>query len=186
MLKVCNKNKNQNGFTLIELSIVLVIISLISGGVFRAVELIENSKVNRLINDLEGFQIAYYAYYERAGDFPGNGIDQDRFIDYDAATLNDGTFFQDLFNQGFIKTPEPSSPLVESGYYFVTYLPETGSIDLNTGTILNKNQACVTLLAKVHARQLDIEFDDGVWNTGTVRTTADFDDLEEHTLCLEI
>lgn len=176
----------QKGFTLVELAIVLVIISLIIGGVLRASELIENSKVDRLINDLEGFQVSYYSYYDRTGDFPGNGNNNNRYIEYDAATLVDGSFFQELFNQGFIKNPEPSSALVAPGFYFATYLAASDTVDLTTGTILGKNQACVTLLAKVHARHLDIELDDGVWNKGTVRTTADFDDLEDHTLCLEI
>lgn len=176
----------QKGFTLVELSVVLIIISLIVGGIFKAAELVENSRVDRLINDLQAFQVSYYSYYDRVGDFPGNGSNSNRYIEYDATTLVDGSFFQELFNEGFIKTPVPSSALVAPGYYFATYLAANGSVDSTTGTILGKNQACVTFLAKKHARHLDNELDDGVWNTGRVRTTADFDDLEEHTLCLEI
>lgn len=178
--------KKQKGFTLVELAMVLLIISLLLGGAFKAVELVENTKVKKLINDLEAFQVSYYTYFNRVGDYPGNGADTDRFIDYDASGINDGTYFQDLFDQGFITSPEPISALVAPGYYFATYLPTTGSVGLTTGAILGKNQACVTLLDKSHARHLDISLDDGVWNTGSVRTTADFDDQQSHTLCLEI
>ena len=185
---VCfNNDYKYNGFTLVELAMVLVIISLLLGGAFKAVELVENAKVNKLINDLEAFQVSYYTYYERMGDFPGNGTASDRFIDYDAVPDNsDGSYFQDLFDQGFITSPEPVSALVSPGYYFATFLPTSGSVGLTTGTILGKNQTCVTLLDQGHARHLDIELDDGVWNTGTVRTTADFNTLPSHTLCLEI
>jgi len=55
-----------------------------------------------------------------------------------------------------------------------------------TGTILGKNQACVTLLSKSHARQFDISLDDGVWNTGAIRSDSDFDSAETHTMCLAI
>lgn len=178
--------KRQEGFTLVEIAMVLLIVSIIVGGTFKAQELVENAKVSRLINDIDAFQVSYYTYYERTGDFPGNGDDFDRFIDYDAVGIDDGTYFQDLFDQGFITSPEPIAALVAPGYYFATFLPASGSVGLTTGTVIGKNQACVTLLDKSHARHLDIELDDGVWNTGTVRTTADFDDLESHTLCLEI
>lgn len=176
----------EKGFTLVELSMVLLIISLLVGGVFKAKSMIENAKVNRLINDMQGFQISYYGYFERLGDYPGNGAAFDQFIDYDAVGVNDGTFFQDLFNQGFIKNPEPKSELVDSGIYFATYLPSSGSVGLTTGTILGKNQVCVTLLSKDHSREFDISLDDGVWNTGTIRTDSDFDSAATHTLCLQI
>lgn len=174
------------GFTLVEMAMVLVIVSLLLSGAFKAVELVENSKVEKLVNDLEAFQISYYTYYDRVGDFPGNGSASDRFIDYDAVGINDGTFFQDLFSQGFITSNEPLAVLVAPGYYFVNHLPTTGTVDLTTGTILGKNQACVTLLEDSYARQLDIAMDDGVWNTGTVRTASAFGSVTSHTLCLEI
>ncbi|WP_321326373.1 hypothetical protein [Thiomicrorhabdus sp.] len=91
-----------------------------------------------------------------------------------------------MYDQGFITNPEPSAALVDPGIYFATFLPETGNIGLTSGTILGKNQACVTLLSKDHARQLDISLDDGVWNTGTIRSDSDFDTAETHTMCLQI
>jgi len=180
---LANKEK---GFTLVELSMVLLIISLLLGGTFKAVSMVENAKVNRLINDLQGFKVSYYSYFDRLGDYPGNGADFDQFIDYDAVGVSDGTFFQDLYDQGFIKNPEPSAALVDPGIYFATYLPKTGSVGLLTGTILGKNQVCVTLLTKDHARQFDISLDDGVWNTGTIRSDSDFDTAQTHTMCLQI
>ncbi|WP_029408165.1 type II secretion system protein [Thiomicrorhabdus sp. Milos-T2] len=178
--------KRSKGFTLVELSIVLLIISLLVGGAFKAVAMVENAKVNRLINDLQSFQTAYYGYYSRLGDYPGNGTAFDQFIDYDAVGVDDGTFFQDLFDQGFIKNPKPVSSLVDSGIYFATFLPTSGSVGLLTGTILGKNQVCITLLKKDNARQFDISLDDGAWNTGTIRSDSDFDTAQTHTMCLQI
>ena len=178
--------QSYRGFTLVELSMVLLIISLLIGGAFKSIELVENAKVDRLVNDLEAFQVSYYSYYDRTGDYPGNGTDTDRFIDYDAVGVVDGTFFQDLFAEGFITSDEPLAVLVAPGYYFASYLPLSGTVGLTTGTIPGKNQACVTLLESSYAQQLDLAMDDGVWNTGVVRTTADFNSLASHTLCLEI
>lgn len=188
MLKKSNvlNIKREKGFTLVELSMVLLIISLLVGGAFKVVSMVENAKVDRLINDLIGFQVSYYSYLNRLGDYPGNGSDMDHIIDYDAVGVNDGTFFQDLFDQGFIKNPEPMVTVMDAGGFYATYLPISASVGLTTGTILGKNQVCVTYLNKADAKQLDNSLDDGVWNTGTVRTTADFDSLATHTLCLQI
>ena len=176
------QEKLQRGFTLVELSMVLLIISLLLGGSFKAVALVENAKVNRLINDLESFQVAYYGYFNRLGDYPGNGAANDKFIDYDEVGVNDGSFFQDLFDEGFIKEPEPSAALVDPGVYFVTFLPGTGSVSVATGTILGKNQACVTQLSKSHARHFDVSLDDGIWNNGTIRSDSEFDSAETYTM----
>ncbi|MBU4396477.1 MAG: prepilin-type N-terminal cleavage/methylation domain-containing protein, partial [Proteobacteria bacterium] len=57
--------RNQKGFTLVEIAIVLVIIGLLLGGVLKGQELIENSKVKNAVNDLNGITAAYYGYVDR-------------------------------------------------------------------------------------------------------------------------
>ena len=70
--------RNQKGFTLIELSIVLVIIGIILGAVLKGQELINNSKAKRIQSDLKGIEAMIWTYYDRKGRFPGdcnsNGI----------------------------------------------------------------------------------------------------------------
>ena len=69
------KNK---GFTLVELSIVLVIIGIILGAVLKGQELINNSKAKRVTNDMKGIEAMLWTYYDRKGHWPGdcdiNGI----------------------------------------------------------------------------------------------------------------
>jgi len=91
-MKLVNKS-NQEGFTLVELTIVMLILGVLIVAIFKAQEMIENARVNRVVEDLTGFQASYYAYYDRTADFPGNGVDHDRFIDYDIVGVDDGSFF---------------------------------------------------------------------------------------------
>ena len=65
------KNK-QSGFTLIEIAIVLVIIGLLLGGVLKGQEMINNGKIKRAINDVNGISAAYYSYLDRYAAFPGD------------------------------------------------------------------------------------------------------------------
>jgi len=72
--------KQQAGFTLVEIAIVLVIIGLLLGGVLKGTELIENSKVKRAANEINGITAAFYAYQDRYQRLPGD--------DGNAASLN--------------------------------------------------------------------------------------------------
>lgn len=176
---------HEKGFTLVELAIVMMIIAFLLGGVFKAMQMIENARVKQIGKDLIDFKISYYSYLDRLGKYPGNGVDITHVIDMDVVNVVDGDFFQDLFDEGFIGSPNPNYDYVQPGHYFVTNLPSTGTVSLTGGTILGKNQACVTLIESDYAKHLDNDLDDGVWNTGDVRVEADFSTADSHTLCLE-
>jgi prepilin-type N-terminal cleavage/methylation domain-containing protein len=66
--------KHQQGFTLIEIAIVLVIIGLLLGGVLKGQELIQNARVRNIISQQEGVRAAYFGFQDRfrgvAGDYP--------------------------------------------------------------------------------------------------------------------
>src|SRR5690606_16799313 len=62
----------QSGFTLVEIAIVLVIIGLLLGGVLKGTELIDNAKVKKAANELNGMNAAYYAYLDRYSRIPGD------------------------------------------------------------------------------------------------------------------
>ncbi len=71
--------KRQQGFTLIEIAIVLVIIGLLLGGVLKGQELITSARVRNLISTQDGIKAAYFGFLDRYRALPG---------DYTAATTN--------------------------------------------------------------------------------------------------
>src|SRR5882672_2306595 len=71
--------KQQAGFTLIEIAIVLVIIGLLLGGVLKGQELITSARVRNLISTQDGVKAAYFGFLDRFRALPG---------DYTAATTN--------------------------------------------------------------------------------------------------
>lgn len=62
----------QNGFTLIEIAIVLVIIGLLLGGVLKGQELITSARVRNLISAQEGVKAAYFVFLDRYRALPGD------------------------------------------------------------------------------------------------------------------
>jgi prepilin-type N-terminal cleavage/methylation domain-containing protein len=64
--------KTQQGFTLVEIAIVLVIIGLLLGGVLKGQELINNAKVKNLGNDFRNAQVMIYGYQDKFRKLPGD------------------------------------------------------------------------------------------------------------------
>jgi prepilin-type N-terminal cleavage/methylation domain-containing protein len=61
-----------HGFTLIELSIVLVIIGLIVGGVTAGKDLIAAAKLRAQITQIDGYRVAVMAFKGKYGGYPGD------------------------------------------------------------------------------------------------------------------
>ena len=64
--------KNQKGFTLIEIAIVLVIIGLLLGGVLKGQELINTARVRALNNSVDGITAAWFGFQDRYRSLPGD------------------------------------------------------------------------------------------------------------------
>ncbi|MGD0281178.1 MAG: prepilin-type N-terminal cleavage/methylation domain-containing protein [Dissulfurispiraceae bacterium] len=67
-----NKLRSQKGFTLIELSIVLVIIGVILAAVLRGQDLIDNAKAKRVASLISQWEIPIMAHYDMKGYYPGD------------------------------------------------------------------------------------------------------------------
>lgn len=64
----------QRGFSLIETAIVLVIVTLLMGGVLRGQELVTQARIRDVMNDLSGVTAAYQFYFDRYKALPGDDL----------------------------------------------------------------------------------------------------------------
>jgi prepilin-type N-terminal cleavage/methylation domain-containing protein len=186
--------KQQSGFTLVEIAIVLVIIGLLLGGVLKGQELINSAKVTGLSQDFTRIQTALYGYQSRYRAVPGDhttaataingatnattpaGVIGNGQIDgeWDSTTLSDESvlFWQHARLAGFL-----SGPTVPNT---TDYVP-TNAVGLRMGissTIVITTPApamtgtyniCSAGILGKFAKQLDTQLDDGNTTTGSVR-----------------
>ena len=62
----------QQGFTLVEIAIVLVIIGLLLGGILKGQEMITQAKIKNVMSDYSGISAAYHGYLDRYRVIPGD------------------------------------------------------------------------------------------------------------------
>jgi prepilin-type N-terminal cleavage/methylation domain-containing protein len=82
--------REQSGFTLVEIAIVLVIIGLLLGGILKGQEMITQAKIKNVIADMSGVSAAMYGYQDRYRALPGDDKLSSRWGLTPPATAGDG------------------------------------------------------------------------------------------------
>ena len=189
--------RKTQGFTLIEIAIVLVIIGLLLGGVLKGQELITGARVRNLIAQQDGIKAAYFGFLDRyralPGDYAqavqnitgattfGNGNGQ---IEAAATATNGSTTQEDLAvwehlsRAGFINGAYTAAGSYAAGSaptnpysMFLVLRYDSTYADAGTATVRHNlktgNQVPADILAEV-----DRKIDDGNARLGTFRFSA--------------
>ena len=85
------RKANLKGFTLVEVTIVLVIVGLMLGGVVKMQEMLVNTKVKRTQSDFAEFSSAVFAYDGRYRSLPGDDDSADQHFAVYTDGVNDPT-----------------------------------------------------------------------------------------------
>jgi prepilin-type N-terminal cleavage/methylation domain-containing protein len=183
-------NKQQSGFTLVEIAIVLVIIGLLLGGVLKGQELINSAKVKNLANDFRTIPTFIYAYQDKFRALPGDDRIADAHIGAPAATNGDGN---GRIGGNWNDVPVGGACASEACNFWLHVRVAnlaTGTTNLASAEYTPRNAegglmgatgtapvaawagnyfVCSTGIQGRFVRQLDLAMDDGATDTGNVR-----------------
>ena len=203
--------KQQLGFTLIELAIVLVIIGLLLGGVLKGQELINSAKVKSMATDFKNIQVYLYGYQDKFKALPGDDRAASTHL-AGAANATTGGTPGDAVIQGLYG----SSTATEESVLFWQHAAENYfPVNADGGRIGIQSVATLVAVTPIsstepaglsgayaicsegvlgkYAKQLDSTMDDGVGDTGSMRIVvkatpstgvAAPDDASPYVVCL--
>lgn len=134
------------GFSLVELSIVLVILGLLTGGILSGQSLIRAAEMRSVVSDFQRYQSAYYSFRDRYKAIPGDMTNATRFwgiaggtdgtgaacFTVDSSTLPDPKATCNGSGDGLIVTPTGGSSQVwqwGERYRFWQHLANAGLIE---------------------------------------------------------
>ena len=85
-----NHRQSEQGFTLVELAIVMVIIGLLIGGILKGQELISNARISSTVSQVKGLDAALNTFQDKYNALPGDiNNPQTRLTGCTAAPCND-------------------------------------------------------------------------------------------------
>jgi prepilin-type N-terminal cleavage/methylation domain-containing protein len=200
MMKMFKSVRNHKGFTLVEMAIVLVIIGIILGGVLKGQELINNAKMKRLYNQYREIMAATYTYYDRYGKLPGDDSTANTRGGIWATAVNgDGNGIINAnaaMTTNYVCVAVPGAPPAGEMCGIWQHLRMANIISGTTTSAVNPTNAYGGAISAANATiglagstvngtwvafqnipndvalAIDTQYDDGVWNTGTIQASA--------------
>lgn len=200
-MKKQKQSRHDAGFTLVELSIVLVVIGLLIGSVLVALTIIQNARVTSAVSTLQSIQSAVSTYSQnfsaQPGDdktattrFPSSNVPANGGGDgtigtstltksFDNATAGTGgngaaesaLVWSHLRAAGLIKG-EGSQATPAANPFGGVFGVQNGAFTTD-GIALGTNVVCASKVPGTSARIIDQRLDDGVATTGIVRGGTD-------------
>jgi len=137
--------RNNKGFTLVELAVVLVIIGIILGAVIKGQDLITNAQAKQAASAVSSWRNLTYAYLDRNGRYPGdasrNGIIGDSITSIPSEQGATGTTIAEIVNS---MNYAPANPVTIGGLSFWIYFGRVSSTDA-TPVVRNAMFICKTV-----------------------------------------
>lgn len=189
-------NTNKKGFSLIELSIVLIIIGLLVAGITGGASLIKSAELRAVMSDIRNYQTAINAYYTARGELPGtNGSSEMEFgnscyawaqmVNEGIVDASLGSFTKETTNNQYtcttitdVSSSNSIASKMKGGYYALGYNDDMLAnviFVVGNGETIAKMEAAApgatasldsTVISRKDAKFLDDKMDNGISDSG--------------------
>ena len=167
-------NTNKKGFSLIELSIVLIIIGLLVAGITGGASLIKSAELRAVMSDIRNYQTAINAYYTARGENEGI-VDASLSSFTKETTTNQYTCTTSMTS---VNVSNSIGSKMKGGYYALGYNDDmlanvifiVGNNEtvakMETATAGSASSLGTTVISRKDAKFLDDKMDNGISDSG--------------------
>ncbi len=179
------------GFTLVELSIVLVIIGLIIGGVLSGRQIMKNAQITNAVNSIQAYQAQFQTYVQNYSVMPGDDVNATgRFTNSSVANIKNGD------GSGILEGTFNSTLATDDTYLVWIHLRAAGLVKnqaMNASSTISQpanpyggiygfqngafgittNVLCLNNVPGDAAEAIDSRLDDGASGTGSIQAIAE-------------
>ncbi|WP_178861496.1 type II secretion system protein [Thiomicrorhabdus cannonii] len=158
----------QQGYTVVELAVGLVILGMLITVLLKGIAFIDNARLQRDLRTMKGLHSAFLLYKDRYGHLPGEDAAHPGRFKTVLSTLQNSTegLFYDLYRSGFTQTL-----VLEPGIGSAFKATWGGGSGANYGLIAGRNQLCITDIDVELARSIELRLDDAGRSSGDVKYT---------------
>ena len=145
----------QDGFTLVEMAIVLIIIGIILGAVLKGQDLITNARAKKLASTMNSWSVNTFTFMDRMGRYPGDSARNGIIGDVAAEQAAAATAIAELTNPASVNavSSAPLNPVAIGGQSFWVYYG-----NVMTGTAPNTSlKNCLVVCGDVACASCDGE-----------------------------
>ncbi len=161
---------NRKGFTLVEVAIVLIIIGIILGMVFKGRQLIDSAKIKSLETNYNKIQTAVNTFYDRYGFYPGDGCNANETSPANCSGTKNGLIdtsdeysaFWTLLIDGTGLLTAADRKTITGNNWDITYSNVNGKNADWLKSSFDTRYIC----------DLDRKIDDGVYNSGIIQAAG--------------
>ena len=188
----------RKGFTLVELSIVMIVIGLLLGAILKGQEIIRTAKLKRIISDFQNISTAIYTYEDRYDELPGDDstsviakkIPSQGNSDGLVSDIESTFVIRHLRKAGLISGEHSDNHIRHAlgGPIKVIQGDLAKSLTNTSANMSNMptTAVCFENIEVSDAQLLDDANDDGKYNSGALQSSASFETEGLVTVCAEI
>jgi prepilin-type N-terminal cleavage/methylation domain-containing protein len=149
-----SKRKQQAGFSLIEITIVLIVVALLMAGVMKGFAMVESAKIHTARAQIEQLQAGWVGFQARFRRLPGDTSKNGQ--------LDEGEKpWQDLANAGYVAENQAAGMLHPWG--------EDYTLTFETLNGVAGHFLCLPSVDGLVGMELDAQLDDGLANDGSLQ-----------------